>query len=571
MQLLTTLDERIFVATQSSSSSSSSEVTSVSAAAGFNGSIFVINTNNNTVHELNFNDTTSNTNTSTATTTATTNTNTTATGNNSHHIKQINQLNNNDINYIYCSNNGRYIVASLTNKHLYCWEYNNTTNIYQYISYTILKKRPTSIVYSTINGYGLDSTKDILLVSDKAGDVWSIDLPCLTKQVLVSGHCASVITDMAIYQLPSSSEALSSSSVVASSSSSSSLSLNTSTLLKTHNENITSLVATSDRDEKIRITCFPNMVTIMAYCLGHTNVVTSISFFHINQKLFLISSGWDHCYIIWDPITGLILDKISTVSSLSSSTVVVDDNVNGNNNDHDDLIKDNDKNDDTDNNVNAAADNDEDDDENKQYNEEVAGHYPLKIRVNTSPCPMAAVLFRRLPTIKLHIINDDGKFGESYDLQLPYVPVDVSFIQGQQDTTTSNSSNIYLGHLVVLLPQPECLHIYELYKDSNGMIQSIQSKSLSSLLNIFKNDCILKNIQFEQVTGFGDENAGMNRDTLDRPFRKEVIDISNRKHNKRAAKKRKLEEDEIEANAAALVSNSSSINVEGHDDDEKKK
>ena len=502
MQLLTSLGNRLFIAAQSSSSSSLSPSSS--------SVILVIHINTNTIHELNINinntATTTSTTTSTTTTTTTTNsTNSTIIGNNEHHTKQLKQQHHNEINYIYCSNDGRYVFASLVNKHLYCWEY--TDDKYVLVSSTILKKRPTSIVHTVIDGYGLDSKKDILFVSDKAGDVWSIDVPLLKKQVLVSGHCASVITDMAVHQLS-----------------------NVNVLPTSHsNENITSLIATADRDEKIRITCFPNMVTIMSYCLGHTNVVTSIAFFTINQKLFLISGAWDHSYIIWDPITGQALDKVSMIGEAQIKSIEQEQQSNS-------AIETEEK----------VEDNDDEDDDDKQYNEEVAGNYPLKIRVTTSPSPLAAIIFRRLPTIKLYVIEDDGKFWQCFDLTLPLVPVDVSFLQGQEEKKSSlynDKSKVYLGHLAVLLPQPECVQVFEIYKD-NGKIQSIPSTPFSELLETFKNDCVKQNITFEQVTGFGDENAGMNRDALDRPFKKEVIDISNRKHNKRS--KRKLEEVEDE-------------------------
>jgi hypothetical protein len=495
MQLLTSLEKRLFIAAQSSPLLSTSTSTSTSISTSpYNGCILIIHTNNNTIHELNFN-------TTSTTTTTTTTTASNVLGNNEHHTKQLKQQSHHEINYIYCSNDGRYVFASLVNKHLYCWEYNNDDDKYVFISSTILKKRPTSLVHTVVDGYGLDSKKDILFVSDKAGDVWSIDVPFLKKQVLVSGHCASVITDMAVHQLS-----------------------NVQVLPNSNTENVTSLIATADRDEKIRITCFPHMVTIMSYCLGHTNVITSIAFFNINQKLFLISGGWDHSYIIWDPITGQALDKVSMIDETQIKSIEQQQsNLTA---EKEEKVEDNDE---------------EEDDENKQYNEEVAGNYPLKIRVTTSPSPLAAIIFRRLPTIKLYII-DDGKFGQSFDLSLPQVPVDVSFLQGQEEKKSSlynDESKVYLGHLAVLLPQPECLQVFEIYKD-NGNIHSIPSTPFSELLETFKNDCVKRNITFEQVTGFGDENAGMNRDALDRPFKKEVIDISNRKHNKRS--KRKLEE-----------------------------
>jgi len=496
MQLLTSssdisVDNRIFVAT-----SSSSDINTVC--------ILVLNLTKNTINELNFNNNNDDNNI---------NLDHDVKGNNSHHTKQLLQQQKNEINYIYCSNDGKYIFASLVNKYLYCWEYIKNEDRYDFKSSTVLKKRPTSLVHTVIDGYGLDSKKDILFVSDKAGDVWSLDIPYFTKQVLVSGHCASVITDMDIYQIENP-------QIISS--------INTT-------ENVTSLVATADRDEKIRITCFPNMVTIMSYCLGHTNVVTSIAFFNIKEKLFLISGGWDHSYIIWDPLTGTLLDKISNVDDKQIKQIEEKKT---------DIIKEDIKIEDMDQ-IDNNNNEEEDDDENKQYNEDNAGNYPLKIRVTTSSSPLIAIIFRRLSTIKIYSILDDGKFGQTLDINLPYVPVDVTFLNGQEHKKSSiydNSNKVYLGHIAILLQHPEYLQVYEIYKE-DGQLNFISSNSFPSLIQSFKDNCNSRNLIFEQVTGFGDENSGMNRDALNKPFRKEIIDISNRKHNKRSANnKRKLEE-----------------------------
>ena len=48
-------------------------------------------------------------------------------------------------------------------------------------------------------------------------------------------------------------------------------------------------IITSERDEKIRVSCNPNAYNIHSYCLGHTEFVTSLNFIHNN--LLLSGSG----------------------------------------------------------------------------------------------------------------------------------------------------------------------------------------------------------------------------------------------------------------------------------------
>ena len=50
------------------------------------------------------------------------------------------------------------------------------------------------------------------------------------------------------------------------------------------------------------------------YCLGHTNVVTSIELVMLEDgqgvyRQFLVSAGWDHRLVLWDFLTGKIIDR----------------------------------------------------------------------------------------------------------------------------------------------------------------------------------------------------------------------------------------------------------------------
>lgn len=70
-----------------------------------------------------------------------------------------------------------------------------------------------------------------------------------------------------------------------------------------------SFIATSDRDEKIRVTNYPATHEIEAYCVGHKEYISSISFFD-NERLLLSASG-DKTIRLWNFKNGKEVQKIS--------------------------------------------------------------------------------------------------------------------------------------------------------------------------------------------------------------------------------------------------------------------
>ena len=58
-------------------------------------------------------------------------------------------------------------------------------------------------------------------------------------------------------------------------------------------------VISADRDEKIRVSMFPNSYNIISYCLGHKNFVTNIAILP-HDKNVLISTGGDGTLMFWD-------------------------------------------------------------------------------------------------------------------------------------------------------------------------------------------------------------------------------------------------------------------------------
>ncbi|CAB4056146.1 TRM82 [Lepeophtheirus salmonis] len=66
-----------------------------------------------------------------------------------------------------------------------------------------------------------------------------------------------------------------------------------------------SLMITSDRDEKIRISHFPNAYNIQGFCLGHEDFVTN---FKLINKDLLISSSGDGSLRLWKYLEGTQVD-----------------------------------------------------------------------------------------------------------------------------------------------------------------------------------------------------------------------------------------------------------------------
>jgi WD40 repeat protein len=105
-----------------------------------------------------------------------------------------------------------------------------------------------------------DLTNKFLLIADKSGDVYKTDLSMdnnnliLTSDDCIMGHL-SMLLDISFIQT---------------------------------NEN-QQFILTADRDEKIRLSHYPNAYNIQGYCLGHTEFVSHIK--SIDQNHILSASG----------------------------------------------------------------------------------------------------------------------------------------------------------------------------------------------------------------------------------------------------------------------------------------
>lgn len=117
-----------------------------------------------------------------------------------------------------------------------------------------------------------------LLVADKSGDVIIYDITSENSGTKILGH----------------------------------LSL----LLDVLQTNDSRYIISSDRDEKIIVSCYPNTYNIQTYCLGHKEFVNHIELLPHNDK-YLTSTSGDGTVKIWDYIDGKLHHTIDTSVEVS--------------------------------------------------------------------------------------------------------------------------------------------------------------------------------------------------------------------------------------------------------------
>jgi WD40 repeat protein len=326
----------------------------------------------------------------------------------------------------------RFLYGAFTSKIVICWDV-ATAGVQGVIR---VNKRLTSMIYRSMET--LVPGKGVLLASDKSGDVWAIEAPLLANKVLVAGHTASVVTDLTYFNIDNK-----------------------------------GYIATSDRDEKIRVSFFPQLAQIQTYCLGHTNVVTSV--LYIEKFKLLITCGWDHSVYLWEPLTGKIIYQLYT-KYRSTTTEAVESA----------------ENDDENNDEN----NDENDATDKAYDHKKAGNYPIKLVVYDD---IVAIIFSGISLVQLYTVVFDGNVHsivENSSITLPSPPADIYF---------SNA-----GDLCVLLPPPDHISMYRI-----SIPQSLQYSMV--IINQLQADCNEKNICFNQemiLMAEEGHNSGLEKEKL---------------------------------------------------------
>lgn len=162
--------------------------------------------------------------------------------------------NSNDLNrnLIKFSPNGEKLAINGQNKQIYIYVPSNET---QTKIYWQLQRVITVIKRAS----ALDLTNEYLLIADKSGDVYKTDFFVETNLVLTPEDCLmghlSMLLDIAFVRTQENDEYL----------------------------------LTADRDEKIRLSRYPNAYNIQGYCLGHAEFVSHVKL--INSNHILSASG----------------------------------------------------------------------------------------------------------------------------------------------------------------------------------------------------------------------------------------------------------------------------------------
>lgn len=79
-------------------------------------------------------------------------------------------------------------------------------------------------------------------------------------------------------------------------------------------------IISSDRDEKIKVSRYPNTYNIHTYCLGHTEFVNHLEFLPNNNK-YLTSTSGDGTVKCWDYLTGKMIYSIDTFLDINDENL----------------------------------------------------------------------------------------------------------------------------------------------------------------------------------------------------------------------------------------------------------
>ncbi|XP_044270851.1 tRNA (guanine-N(7)-)-methyltransferase non-catalytic subunit wuho [Tribolium madens] len=184
---------------------------------------------------------------------------------------QLEVLNKQDrtISSLATSQTGQYIVVSTENKQIVLFD--NNLNL---IRNFIVNRAASKVLFTN---------QDDILVADRTGDVFLYKFNDeKTEPTLLLGHL-SMILDMKLSECGK-------------------------------------YIVTCDRDEKIRVSHFPNTYNIVSFCLGHEEFVTRIDF----VKHVLVSASGDGTLRVWDYLKGEQLSVINTNNHVDDANLLKD-------------------------------------------------------------------------------------------------------------------------------------------------------------------------------------------------------------------------------------------------------
>lgn len=125
-----------------------------------------------------------------------------------------------------------------------------------------------------------ESDKHAVLVSEKTGEAVAMPFPDIARGLkTLLGHTTSMITHMALTR-------------------------------------DSQLLITADRDEKIRVSRFPQTSIVESYCLGHKASITRVACVHFLQTStdLLVSTSLDNTLKLWSVASGELFDSHAILS-----------------------------------------------------------------------------------------------------------------------------------------------------------------------------------------------------------------------------------------------------------------
>lgn len=210
-------------------------------------------------------------------------------------LKVASQEAPNVVRSIAFSPDGKYFAAAGDDKQVYIYDTNEWKLLGAYKS----QKKLSCILFTPDCRHVLAANKygDILSAPIPSG----IDSPMHGTMDVIMGHFCSIIMSMSISKIGK------------------------------------PILATTDRDGKVRITTLPEDITdgahdIMSFCLGHKKFVSACSFVidSRNNKELIMTGGGDGLIKLWNPENGEELDSVnvlgpvlSMVPSKDESTIFV--------------------------------------------------------------------------------------------------------------------------------------------------------------------------------------------------------------------------------------------------------
>lgn len=316
---------------------------------------------------------------------------------------------------ISITRDGALLCASLSNKTLACWNTGNEAPANTFI----VKKKVTSLTTYRFNEAS-GAVKDVLIFADKVGDVWGTRIPTVSFGSLLVGHTASVVTAIDV-------------------------------------DSTNTLLATADRDEKIRISSLPITERIVGYLLGHHSVVTAVQFFVFEGTELLASVSWDHRLLIWSLETFAIVAEYAF--AVAKPPVVMDEGK------VETVEEQQEQNDDEE----EAGDDDED---GNRYDEAAAGNYPFALAIDESGCiGILSKNLNRLTTFQLYR-HESLQLQIITELTLASIPIDLCALSN--------------GLFAVLLSHPRNLQCYH-SEGLNMTSEIVDDAVLEQLINIAGN------------------------------------------------------------------------------------